>query len=221
MEQLIREAVQNVTERIENERGWLEELDSEIGDGDFGTNLQRGARACTEELERSDSGTPAELVRTVGQTLLNEVGGSSGVLIGMSLMKASEELSGAVTRTSLVRFAERFRSEIEDRGEVSIGDKTMYDVIVPVVSVLQARAESELSSAEVSAQVVEAARRGAIYTSALQAHSGRASYTELRAVGNPDPGAVGIYLILQEIHKTVQLRTDTTVEPHLGDPFDP
>ena len=221
MEQLIRNMVENVAERIAHEREYLDELDSRIGDGDFGTNLHRGSQAALRAVDDADDTTPSELVSTVGQTLLEEVGGSSGVLLGMSLQAASSELEAHDTGDGVVTFAETYRSEIEDRGDVSIGEKTMFDVVVPVVDVLRASTRTDSSPAEVSGRALEAARRGVMYTSELEAQRGRASYTELRSVGRPDPGAVGTYIILEEIHETIQSRTGERVSPSLSDGFDP
>jgi dihydroxyacetone kinase-like protein len=67
----------------------------------------------------------------------------------------------------------------------------------------------------ISANAVEAARRGAMFTSGLQAKRGRASYTEWRSVGHPDPGAVGSYIILDEIHRSLEQHYGKTVDPTL------
>lgn len=216
----IQRALENIATRIDSEEEYLTELDSLTGDGDYGVNLQRGFRASVETSTLNDSESPAELLAEVGETLLDEVGGSSGLLLGMPMMTASGELNEPLTEADIVAFAEVYRDEVADRGEVSVGAKTMFDAIVPVVEVLRASTEAGLSPVETTARLVEAARRGAMYTAPIRATRGRASYTDLRSVGHPDPGAVGVYIIVEEIHETVQEITGESVEPGMEDRFD-
>lgn len=208
----VHELLDRLATRVGEEEEYLTELDSLIGDGDFGVNLHRGLDASVEAIDDED-GTVDELVATVGRTLVNEIGGSSGVLLGMATTKASTEFDDHELPEAIVEFAITYRDQIAERGDVSTGQKTLYDVLVPVVDTLEASADRDLSPAETSASLVEAARRATMYTAAIRATRGRASYTELRSVGHPDPGAVGLYIMLQEIHEYVQDVTGEEVKP--------
>lgn len=218
---LLQTTLETIADRVADEREYLTDLDSKIGDADFGANLHRGCQAALDAVEALEEPTPAEYVETVGETLLDEMAGSSGIIFGMSLMKASTALEAGIDPESLVEFAKAFEENVADRGDVSVGAKTMYDVVVPVGDALEAAIEmDEYDDLDASARALDAARRGAAYTATLRAKRGRASYTEWRSVGNPDPGAVGTYILLQEIHRVVEDHLGETRDPAFGDAFD-
>ena len=202
---LLRRILENVAERVADEREYLIELDSNIGDADFGATLHRGCQAALDAVESVDDPAPDAFVDAVGEALLEEMAGSSGIVFGMSLVQASTAIEEGVSAETVADFAETYRDSVAERGDVAVGAKTMYDAIVPVADAL--RAELETGSGDplqMSANAVEAARRGALFASALRAKRGRASYTEWRSVGHPDPGAVGTYLLLDAIHRTLE-----------------
>ena len=58
----------------------LTELDSAIGDGDHGTNMDRGMRAAVTALQDTAPETASALFNKVGMTLVSKVGGASGPL---------------------------------------------------------------------------------------------------------------------------------------------
>lgn len=215
-------ALENVAERVEEEREHLTELDSKIGDADFGVNLHRGCQAALDAVDELEDPSPTSFVETIGETLLDEMAGSSGIIFGMSLMNASSELDEGLSFNSVVSFAENYQDNVADRGDVEAGAKTMYDAVVPVTHALRAVLEmdTDKGALDASARAVEAARRGAMYTTGLRAKRGRASYTEWRSVGHPDPGAVGTYVILQGIHTALEDHIGETRDPGFGDQFD-
>jgi dihydroxyacetone kinase-like protein len=220
---LLEAALEAVADRVADERESLTDLDSEIGDADFGANLHRGCQAALEAVADLDDPDPSAFVATVGETLIDEMAGSSGIVFGTSLLRASDELDEQLRPESVVAFAVAYREHVQDRGDVDVGAKTMYDAVVPAADALKGgleTAEADPDPVELSARAVEAARRGAMFTSALRAKRGRASYTEWRSVGHPDPGAVGTYLVLEELHRTLADHRGETVEPGLGDGFD-
>ncbi|MFC6861846.1 dihydroxyacetone kinase subunit DhaL [Halomicroarcula sp. GCM10025817] len=219
--ELLDTLLERVGQRIEDERDHLTELDSKIGDADFGMNLHRGCQSALDAVEALEDPSPTEFVSTIGETLLEEMAGSSGIIFGRSLMVASEELDEELSVDSVAAFAEAFRETVEDLGEVDVGAKTMYDVVVPVTHALRASTNTEEHGPlQSSARAVEAARRGAMFTTALRAKRGRASYTEWRSVGNPDPGAVGTYMILSVIHEVLEDEVGERCSPGFDDEFD-
>src|SRR3954447_24586895 len=73
---------------VRSEREYLTQLDSAIGDGDHGINMNRGFDAVTKALAGQDpSLPPGQLLVLAGKTLVATVGGASGPLYG-SLFRA-------------------------------------------------------------------------------------------------------------------------------------
>jgi dihydroxyacetone kinase, phosphoprotein-dependent, L subunit len=209
------EAIRAVADRIESEQDHLTELDSAIGDADHGANLTRGfssVRAGLEELEGESIDT---IIKEVGTTLISNVGGASGPLYGGTLLTASQELTEGITAESSVAFAEAYLEKVKDRGDATVGDKTMVDALTPAVHTYKKSIEEdELPPLTALAKAVDAAERGVEYTVPLRAMKGRASFLGWRSVGHQDPGATSTLYILEEILAvaTVHLEGETEIE---------
>ncbi|MFB6244289.1 MAG: dihydroxyacetone kinase subunit DhaL [Halobaculum sp.] len=203
------EAIEAIADRIADEKSYLTELDSAIGDADHGANLDRGFTAVLEKVDDEGDAPPAEIVKTVGMALISEVGGASGPLYGGSCMHASQELEDGITAETSVAFAESYLEKVEDRGGARVGDKTMVDALTPAVETYRKSiTEDELPPVEALAKAVDACRRGVEFTVPLKANKGRASYLGWRSVGHRDPGATSTLMILEEILHTAEQHLD-------------
>ena len=72
---------------MEEHRRYLTKLDSEIGDGDHGTNMHRGFQAALERLDGADPGSPADALKAVSMALISKVGGAAGPLYGTAFLR--------------------------------------------------------------------------------------------------------------------------------------
>jgi dihydroxyacetone kinase-like protein len=210
----VRAAVERVADRMSDEKTYLTDLDSAIGDADHGANMARGFEAVREEIADADEDAdPADLVKTVGVTLISEVGGASGPLYGGSIMSASAELSDGITAETSVAFAEAYLAKVEDRGGATLGAKTMVDALTPAVHTYKKSIEvDDLPPLEALAKAVDAAERGVEYTVPLRAKKGRASYLGWRSVGHQDPGATSTLFIMEELLATAEEYLDGDVD---------
>ena len=209
-------AVEAVAERIEAERDHLTQLDSAIGDADHGGNMARGWAEAVDAVADLDDPDPETVVKTVGKTLMSEVGGASGPLYGGSLAFAAAELDGGLDRESAVAFAETYLEKVQDRGDASVGDATMVDALVPAVHTFKKSVETDdLPAVEALAKAVDAAERGVAFTVPLRASKGRASYLGWRSVGHQDPGATSTLFIVEALLETAIAETGADVDPDL------
>ena len=195
----VHDAIEAVADRLVAEKEYLTDLDSAIGDADHGANMSRGFTKVADKIEELD-GDVGEVVKTVGVTLVSEVGGASGPLYGGSIMHASQELDDGLTAESSVAFAEAYLDKVQDRGNAEIGAKTMVDALTPAVhSYKKAIEVDDLPPLTALAKAVDAAERGVQFTVPLRARKGRASYLDWRSVGHQDPGATSTLFILEEL----------------------
>ena len=195
----VHDAIEAVADRLVAEKEYLTDLDSAIGDADHGANMSRGFTKVAEKVDDLD-GDVGEVVKTVGVTLVSEVGGASGPLYGGSIMHASQELDDGLTAESSVAFAEAYLDKVQDRGNAEIGAKTMVDALTPAVhSYKKAIEVDDLPPLTALAKAVDAAERGVQFTVPLRARKGRASYLDWRSVGHQDPGATSTLFILEEL----------------------
>ncbi|MFB6128081.1 MAG: dihydroxyacetone kinase subunit DhaL [Halolamina sp.] len=210
-------AVDAVAERIETERDHLTELDSAIGDADHGGNMARGWAEAADAARDLDDPSVETVVKTVGKTLMAEVGGASGPLYGGSLVFAAGELEDGITPETAVAFAETYLEKVQDRGDAEVGDATMVDALAPAVHTFKKSVETdELGTVEAFAKTVVAAERGADFTVPVRAAKGRASYLGWRSVGHRDPGATSTQFILETLLEVALDHADADLDRPVG-----
>lgn len=193
-----------VAVEVSAQREELNELDRVAGDGDHGENLDRGLRAVVQLLKEEPPHDVSGALSRVGETIMEEVAGSAGFLLGSGLMKAGQALASVnQLDANSVRAALRAAIEvIARRGKSAPGDKTMLDALVPAE---QAAGELDdtASAAAALSTAAQAARAGAAATAAMLATKGRASYVAERGIGTKDPGATSVALMLRTIAAVV------------------
>ena len=190
---------------MEEQRRYLTKLDSEIGDGDHGTNMHRGFQAALERLEGADPTTPADALKAVSMALISKVGGAAGPLYGTAFLRASTALQGKdkVSAEDAAAALEAALGGIKQRGKAEAGDKTIVDALEPAAEAAK-RAVSDGSAADVLRAAAEAAKEGAEATIPLTARKGRASYLGQRAAGHQDPGATSTYFLLDAAARALE-----------------
>lgn len=77
-------------EKIQEQKDYLSELDTPIGDGDHGGNMSRGMTAVVEDLSSKEYENTSALFKAVGMQLLSKVGGASGPLYGSAFVGMSK-----------------------------------------------------------------------------------------------------------------------------------
>ncbi|MEV1290709.1 DAK2 domain-containing protein [Pseudonocardia sp. NPDC049635] len=169
---------------VEDGHAALTDLDQHSGDGDFGDNLRAGVRQAVRLAGSGRRGFAA-----LGEVFLDEVGGTSGPLLGLLFTEIARAL-GTVRSpdgdlAALGTGARDGLTAIQRVGEAREGDRTLVDALAPAVTAL----------GHGYAAAATAAREGAERTAELTARHGRASYLGDRARGRQDPGAVGVALL--------------------------
>ena len=195
-----------VAAAVESESDHLTQLDSAIGDGDHGVNMNRGFQAVQKALAGQDGSVPpGQLLIIAGKTLVSTVGGASGPLYGTALRRAGRAL-GKDPGFDGPQLADALEAAIEgvrDLGAAAPGDKTMVDALVPALAALRQALDSGDSLEAALDAAAEAAEDGARATVPMQARKGRASYLGERSIGHQDPGATSSALILRALERVV------------------
>jgi len=186
-----------------HEQNNLTELDTAIGDGDHGLNMNRGFQKVAEKLPSVQDKDIATLLKTTGMTLLSSVGGASGPLFGTFFIKASQSVVGkeSLNVADLSELIKAGTAGIVSRGKAEPNDKTMCDVWWPVCESLEKSVSLPLNTAIDAA--VEAAKQGVASTIPMQARKGRASYLGERSIGHADPGGMSVLLMLDTLKKSI------------------
>jgi phosphoenolpyruvate---glycerone phosphotransferase subunit DhaL len=185
---------------MDEHREELVRLDTAIGDGDHGTNMDRGMRKALGNLDTLEGDDIGGVLKAVGMALVSSVGGAAGPLYGTLFLQMGAATAGANT-LDLAGFADALEAGVKGvqaRGKAEAGDKTMVDALLPALAALRdAAASSDTSLSEAVGRAVAMAEEGMKATIPMEARKGRASYLGPRSVGHQDPGATSSYLLLR------------------------
>jgi phosphoenolpyruvate---glycerone phosphotransferase subunit DhaL len=182
-------------------REYLTELDSAIGDADHGINMNRGMQAVLGKIDPGLDSQPdvGALLKTVGMTLISTVGGAGGPLYGTLFLQmgtvtaGKPELSADDWAAALAAGV----AGVQKRGKAERGDKTMLDALLPAVDALQAALADGAGLDDALAASAAAAQDGMKATIPLVARKGRASYLGERSANHQDPGATSSWLLVR------------------------
>jgi dihydroxyacetone kinase-like protein len=198
--------------RLHDRAAELTALDQAIGDGDHGTNMDRGFGAIVALLDAGppegdgDRAVSATRLRTAGRTLISTVGGAAGPLYGTALMRAGGAIAAdeaSPPGDALVAALDAAIGGIQSLGKASAGEKTMLDALMPAAAAGRTAVAAGSDVAGVTATMADAAEAGALATVPLLATKGRASYLGERSVGHQDPGATSSALLLRALADAV------------------
>jgi len=147
---------------IAENKEYLTELDSAIGDADHGINMNRGMQAVLAKLEGDGQPDVGALLKTVGMTLVSTVGGASGPLYGTLFLQMGSSAAGKpeLSEEDWAAALAAGVAGVQRRGKAELGDKTMIDALVPAVEALRSSLAGGATAGEALHRSAEAARDG-------------------------------------------------------------
>jgi len=196
--------VENLIAMMKENRAYLSEVDGAIGDGDHGINMSKGFTMAGERI--AEGADFATAMKTLGRTLLMEIGGSMGPLYGGFFKAMSKEVEGAqeIDAPAFGRMLEAGYAEIRKLGDAKVGDKTLVDALDPAVQAFQEAVKAGRGFDEALEEMSNAAEAGKDSTKDMVAKVGRSARLGERSRGVLDAGATSCYLILSSMAATIQ-----------------
>lgn len=82
---------EEIVKTIQENKEYLTDLDSKLGDGDHGFNMNKGVTLCYERTKEKNLYL-SDYFAQLGDILLNETGGSIGPLYGMFFLGMAENI---------------------------------------------------------------------------------------------------------------------------------
>ncbi len=196
---VIRTMARTIVDNADN----FAQLDAVAGDGDFGYSLRNGFEVVASEYDSFDRSSVGAILKKIGFVIAGKVGGVSGPIWGTAFLRAA---AAAGDRTELgpedvIAILRAAITGIMQRGEASVGDKTLLDALVPAVDGLEAALAAGVDDHGVAAiaEAADVATKAAEGTMGMLAMRGRAAYTGERSRTSVDAGATAIGVILQAI----------------------
>jgi len=193
---------------IETQQDELGRLDAIAGDGDHGIGMHRGLTAA---VEAAKAGIAAEagagtVLMVAGDAWSDRAGGTSGMLWGVILRNLGRSIGDEV-KPDIATIATGISVALQAviaAGKAQLNDKTLVDVLYPFSFALAKGATQGLSIAEAWTAAAEVAKQSAAATKRLTPKIGRARPHAGKSIGNPDPGAVSMALIIDAVGKIIR-----------------
>ncbi len=196
--------VMTMANTIVDNADYFAQLDSIVGDGDFGYSLRSGWEVVLADYDSWDKPNAGAVCKKIGLTLAAKVGGVSGPMWGTAFLRAGATAGEQdLTPDLVIAMLRAAIAGIMMRGGASLGDKTLLDALSPATDSLE---ESFKDPATIEDHGVAAIQRAAdvavqaaLDTKGMLALRGRAAYTGDRSRDSVDAGATAIGVILQAI----------------------
>jgi dihydroxyacetone kinase-like protein len=197
--------IKTMAKTIVDNADYFAQLDSIVGDGDFGYSLRNGWEVILADYDSWDRPTPGAVLKKVGMTLAAKVGGVSGPMWGTAFLRAGATAGDKVELTpdDVIELLRAAIAGIMTRGGASLGDKTLLDALAPATDSLEASfadpATFEDHGVVAVQRAADVAVKAAEDTKGMLALRGRAAYTGDRSRDSVDAGATAIGVILQDV----------------------
>ena len=196
----IKEIITQLANTFNQEKDYLNDLDSKIGDGDHGLSMSRGFNAIANYLENNPNLNISDILGK-GGIQFNEVTGSTiGFLIFPAMRAAGLTVQDkpAINFDDLQNMLAASIEAIKKRGKASRGQKTILDSLIPTLEYLDSQKEKKDESGIIR-EAIKVAHKNAEATKGLEPQIGRARWFKERGIGTIDPGAYTGYLIIKEV----------------------
>jgi phosphoenolpyruvate---glycerone phosphotransferase subunit DhaL len=197
--------VKTMAKTIVDNAEYFAQLDSIVGDGDFGFSLRNGFEVVDSDYDTFDHSSVGAVLKKIGLVISGKVGGVSGPIWGTAFLRAGVT-AGDRTDLEPGDVIVMLRASIEgikQRGGSDLGDKTLLDALVPAVDSLEASLADPSTVADHGVAAIQKAADVAVQaaedTKPMIAKRGRAAYTGERSIGSVDAGATAIGVILQAV----------------------
>jgi phosphoenolpyruvate---glycerone phosphotransferase subunit DhaL len=185
---------------VDNEK-YFGDLDSVVGDGDFGYSLARGFEIVLNDWDSYDRTDISTFLTKIAVAITGRIGGTSGPIWGTAFLRASAAVKGQteISGADAVAMLRSAITGIMARGNAELGDKTLLDALAPVTDTIEAGLAAGDDTGDIVSAAASTARAAADATTPMIAKRGRAAYTGERSIGSPDPGAVAVAVILEAV----------------------
>lgn len=177
----------------------LTQLDSAIGDGDLGMTLKIGFREIQNLLSSHSFDSISAILTESADVFAEKAASTFGTLLTV-MMNSAGKAAASLTQIGTREAADLLdvaAASVQRRGKAQLGDKTLLDALIPAVNSLKSSAEQDLPLSQAAQLALEEARLGAERTVSMKARAGRSGYLGDRTIGQKDPGAAAIVIILQ------------------------
>jgi phosphoenolpyruvate---glycerone phosphotransferase subunit DhaL len=194
----LRDALGRIITKLEATADELNLLDAQLGDGDLGVSLVRGARAVQAELPNLPDDVGMALLKCA-QAFTKLSGSTYGTLLATGLMSAATAAKGRaeVAWSEVSSLLGNALQAMAQRSGGQLGDKTVLDALDAARAATEGRTEPAALAAAADRAVAECLDR----FRSQPARQGRARIFADKSVGKDDPGMVALKRMTEALNQ--------------------
>lgn len=191
--------LKNLSDVMAENRDYLIQLDSVVGDGDLGLTMSDGFQAAYDAAANSDEADLGKLLYQAGKAMATAVPSTMGTLMASGWMQCGKELKGKseLNESDYLTLFKAYEDGVQNRGKAKVGEKTFLDGWHPAVEVFGRALDADKPLEMAASDACEAAKAGFEETAAMLAVHGRAATRGEASRSLKDPGAAVAMLMMQ------------------------
>jgi phosphoenolpyruvate---glycerone phosphotransferase subunit DhaL len=180
------------------QRDFLINLDGKVGDSDLGLTMNKAFTAAAESVAANTADPIGKTLQVAGMAIAKAAPSTMGTLTATGFMRGGKAVAECSTigTPEMAAFWRGYHDGVVERGKAKPGDKTLVDVLGPIVASLEASAQSGTPLPDALTLATEAAAAALEGTKAMVAQHGKAACFQEKSLGLQDAGAtVGLLII--------------------------
>lgn len=199
------ELLENIKIIMNENKDYLIELDSVVGDGDLGLTMSDGFTAAYNSVKYFEDDDIGKLLYTSGKEMSKAVPSTMGTLMASGLMNSGKVCKGLseINFDDIVKIFEAYMEGVSLRGKAKAGEKTFLDGMAPAVESLKQSQKNGDSLKESAKKATQAAEQGFVSTTKMIAVHGRAATRGEESRKLQDPGAAVAMMIMRAFYNTI------------------
>jgi dihydroxyacetone kinase-like protein len=204
--QYLVQLLKSIMEIMVENKEYLIDLDSVVGDGDLGLTMSDGFTAAYKAAAEFDGDDAGKLLYNSGKAMSVAVPSTMGTLMASGFMNAGKILKGKteLDNSDIAVLFQAYMDGVSGRGKAKVGDKTFLDGMFPAVEALYASLQNGDSLPNAAQKAANAAEAGFKNTATMIAVHGRAATRGEDSRSLLDPGAAVAMLMMRAFEKSAE-----------------
>ena len=197
------------------QRDFLIALDGKVGDSDLGLTMNKAFAAAADSVSASTAdaaGTLGRSLQLAGMAMAKAAPSTMGTLTATGFMRGGKAVGDAAVlgTAELAAFWRAYHDGVVERGKAKPGDKTLVDVLGPIVVSMEDSAQAQTALPDALRLASEAAAVALEGTKSMVAQHGKAACFQEKSLGLQDAGATVGFLIIDTMRAHVSNHAGST-----------
>ena len=192
---------EQLREVFARERERLIELDGKVGDSDLGITMNKAFTAAAATVAANTTDPIGKTLQLAGMAIAKAAPSTMGTLTATGFMRGGKAVGdrAALSTAEWATFWRAYHDGVVERGKARPGDKTLVDVLGPIVASLESSAGGGVPLPQALTLATAAAADALEATKTMVAQHGKAACFQEKSLGLQDAGATVGFLIIDTL----------------------